>query len=246
MELQPYQAQSQLVGLHKGELHSLVLRQQKMSTTTLARMDSLLRIAPAPKHSGNWWRIHQWWHWRHHHGRWSTLRKWSTLWQEVERSCYGTRNYGTRKRQGRAGRLRQPVGRSSTHRKQRRRLASGQVAAKQATKKASAAESRTRSTERAITVKGRAASRQRCVTALGLIGVCRLPRAGCSVQYGIWLKHAYHSSRALIGGAWAVSLDMPLGSLRQQKQLQTGVPVSVTIQTRGIWLGYVAYRRNTQ
>ena len=30
------------------------------------------------------------------------------------------------------------------------------------------------------------------------------------------------------------------------KAAETGVPVSVTIQTRGIWLGYVAYRRNTQ
>ena len=31
MELQPCQAQSQLVGLHKGELHSLGLHQQKTS-----------------------------------------------------------------------------------------------------------------------------------------------------------------------------------------------------------------------
>ena len=49
MQIRPNQAQSQLVGLHKGELHSLVLRQQKMSRTTLARTVSLLRIAPAPK-----------------------------------------------------------------------------------------------------------------------------------------------------------------------------------------------------
>ena len=41
--------------------------------------------------------------------------------------------YSTRKRQSRAGRLKQPVGRSSTTAEQRHRLASGQAAAEQAT-----------------------------------------------------------------------------------------------------------------